>query len=326
MSSPSPVFRIGSVTIHGDAILAPMDGFSDWPYRSICRHFGSAMNVTEFVRAEVVLHSFKQAAPRLTFQPQERPIAFQIYGNNVHEIVEAARRLQEYAPDMIDINMGCPARRVVHGGAGAWWMRAPLKVARLFRKLSAALEVPVTAKIRLGWDDCRNYRLIARIIAENGAAAITIHARTREQGYSGEADWDAIGEVCHLVHIPVIGNGGIRNVADIARMKTQTGCQAVMIGQAAIGNPWIFAGRERDDILPDEIYQVMRAHLRLNLGFYGVERGYILFRKHAHRYLSLAGMSPEQRTEIITQENADAFLDVLEQRFAEQQSLPPRLN
>jgi len=304
------------VPIYGDAILAPMDGFSDWPYRSICRGLGSAMSFTEFMRAGFVVQALEHVAPRLFFQEDERPVVFQIYGDDPDEIFAAALRLQEKRPDIIDINMGCPVRRIAYAGAGVGLMRTPLKIARIFRRLSAALDVPVTGKIRLGWENCRNYKLVARIIAENGGAAITVHGRTREQGYSGQADWDAIAEVRNSVSIPVIGNGDVCSVQDIERMKGYTGCPAVMIGRGAVGNPWIFARRALESIPPAEVRDMMRLHLQRNIEFYGPRKGYGLFRKHANRYLSLQRLPRQQRIQLLTQENAADFVALLEETFA----------
>lgn len=274
------------------------------------------MSFTEFMRAEFVARAFERVTPRLTFEESERPVAMQLYGDDPDEILEAALRVQEKRPDVIDVNMGCPARKIANSGAGVGLMRTPLKIARIFRKLSAALEVPVTGKIRLGWENCRNYQLIARIIAENGGQAITVHGRTREQAYGDEADWDAIAEVRSLVHIPVIGNGDVCRVADIERMKQYTGCQAVMIGRAAVGNPWIFARRERESIPAREVQAMIHLHLQRNMDFYGPGKGYGLFRKHAHRYISLQGLPRARRVEIITQTDAQGFLSLLDETFA----------
>ncbi len=303
--------------VYGDVILAPMDGFSDWPYRSICRALGSAMSFTEFMRAEFVVQAFEHVAARFFFREEERPVAFQIYGDDPDEILAAALRVQEKRPDVIDINMGCPARKIAHAGAGVGLMRTPLKIARIFRRLSAVLQVPVTGKIRLGWENCRNYKLVARIIAENGGAAITVHGRTREQGYGGQADWDAIAEVRALVSIPVIGNGDVSSVADIERMKNYTGCQAVMIGRGAIGHPWIFARRERESIPLAEVWEMMRLHLQRNMEFYGPRKGYGLFRKHANRYLLLQNLPRQRRIQLLTQPDASGFLALLDETFAE---------
>ena len=296
-------------------MLAPMDGFSDWPFRSLCSALGSAMSYTEFVRAEGITRAYEAMLPRFVYEVAERPVVFQIYGDDPREILMAALRVRELGPDIIDINLGCPAKTVAHRGAGVGLMRTPLKVARIFRDLSRALDVPVTGKIRLGWEDLRNYRLIARIIEENGGAAIAFHARTKEQGYSGEADWDAIAEVKSIVNIPVIGNGDVKLPADIARMKAYTGCDAVMIGRAAVGNPWIFSRLERTQVTPEMIHKMVLQHLQRNVTFYGPHKGLILFRKHAIQYLKLQHLPRAIRTEILVQNTPQEFMDHLEQSY-----------
>ena len=296
-------------------MLAPMDGFSDWPFRSLCSALGSAMSYTEFVRAEGITRAYEAMLPRFVYEVAERPVVFQIYGDDPREILMAALRVRELGPDIIDINLGCPAKTVAQRGAGVGLMRTPLKVARIFRDLSRALDVPVTGKIRLGWEDLRNYRLIARIIEENGGAAIAFHARTKEQGYSGEADWDAIAEVKSIVNIPVIGNGDVKSPADIARMKAYTGCDAVMIGRAAVGNPWIFSRLERTQVTPEMIHKMVLQHLQRNVTFYGPHKGLILFRKHAIQYLKLQHLPRAIRTEILVQNTPQEFMDHLEQSY-----------
>jgi tRNA-dihydrouridine synthase B len=311
----SPTFYVGDVPVYGDAMLAPMDGFSDWPFRSLCSELGSAMSYTEFVRAEFIVRAFEHMLPRFTFEAAERPVVFQIYGDDPGEILKAAIRVQELAPDIIDINLGCPAKTVANGGAGVGLMRTPLKVARIFRDLSAVLDVPLTGKIRLGWEDCRTYTLIARIIEENGGAAVAVHGRTKEQGYSGEADWDAIAEVKAAVKIPVIGNGDVKSVADIDRMKSHTGCEAVMIGRAAVGNPWIFSRLDRGQVTSGMVHQMVHQHLERNVSFYGPHKGLVLFRKHAMQYLKLQHLPRAVRTEILLQDTPQDFLECLERAF-----------
>lgn len=312
----SPTFHIRDLPIHGDALLAPMDGYSDWPFRSVCRGLGSAMSYTEFVDVEKILSRSKQPARKFYFEEAERPIAFQLYGDDPDAILEAALRVQELRPDIIDINMGCPAKTVARRGAGVGMMPTPLKIARTFRKLTRALEVPVTGKIRLGWERCVNYKLIARIVEEEGGSLIAVHARTKEQRYGGQANWDAIAEVKSLVKIPVIGNGDVRSVADVARMKRVTGCDAVMIGRGAVANPWIFAGLEREQVPPGEVQRVVREHLARNIQFYGEADGRRLFRKHAIQYLMMQGLSRETRKQILRERPAEEFVTFISQIYA----------
>ncbi len=311
-----PSFLIRDIPIHGDTILAPMDGYSDWPFRSICRGLGSVMSYTEFVDVKKVLSRSKQPAKKFYFEEAERPIAFQLYGDDPDEILEAALKVQELRPDIIDINMGCPAKTVARRGAGVGMMRSPLKIARTFRKLTSALEIPVTGKIRLGWDDYQSYKLIARIVEENGGALIALHARTKEQRYAGHANWDAIAEVKSLVKIPVIGNGDVRKVEDIARMKEYTKCDAVMIGRGAIANPWIFAGLDREQVPLEEVQRVVYEHVKRNVQFYGDADGQRLFRKHAIQYLMMQNLSRETRKQILRERPAEEFMTFISQIYA----------
>jgi len=316
ISSVSTGFRIGSVPVDGDAMLAPMHGFSDWPFRSLCSQLGSAMSYTEFVKADFLNHAFERMLPRLTYEETERPVVFQLYGNDPDEILNAALRANALSPDIIDINKGCPTESVTNFGAGVSLMRAPLKVAAIFRKLSTALNVPVTGKIRVGWEDSPNYLQIARIIAENGGAAIAIHGRTKEQGYGGKANWDAIAEVKQAVQIPVIGNGDVKTVADMVGMKRYTGCDAVMIGRAAVGNPWIFARLDRDQVSAEMLRAMLHEHLKRSVAFYGERKGLFLFRRHATQYLKFQNMPRAVRTSILLQKDMGNFLAVLDAYYA----------
>jgi nifR3 family TIM-barrel protein len=311
-----PNFHIRDVPIFGDTILAPMDGYSDWPFRSICRALGSAMSYTEFVKVEKILSRSKEPAKRLYFEEAERPITFQIYGDDPDLILKAALRIQPLNPDIIDINMGCPAKSIADRGAGVGMMPTPLKIARTFKKLTAALKVPVTGKIRMGWDRNQNYKLIARIVEENGGSLIAVHGRTKEQRYSGDANWDAIAEVKSLVKIPVIGSGDVKTIADIRRMKQHTNCDAVMIGRAAIANPWIFAGLDRDQVSPELLHQTVHEHLQKSILFYGDEDGQRLFRKYAVQYLLLRTLDRDARKEILKERPSGEFLELLNQIYA----------
>ena len=312
----SPNFYVRDVPIYGDAVLAPMDGYSDWPFRSLCRALGSAMSYTEFVKVEKILSRSKEPAKRLYYEEAERPITFQIYGDDPDLILKAALQVQRLNPDIIDINMGCPAKSIADRGAGVGMMPSPLKIARTFRKLTSTLQVPVTGKIRLGWDKNQNYKLIARVVEENGGSLIAIHGRTKEQRYSGEASWEAVAEVKSLVNIPVIGSGDVKTVADIQRMKQYTGCDAVMIGRAAIANPWIFSGLDREQVSGERVQKTVREHLAKSIRFYGEEDGQRLFRKYAVQYLLLRTLDRDARKEILKQRPSGEFLELLNQIYA----------
>jgi nifR3 family TIM-barrel protein len=312
----TPSFYIRDVPIYGDTILAPMDGYSDWPFRSLCRKLGSAMSYTEFVKVEKILSRSKEPAKRLYFEEVERPITFQIYGDDPDLILEAALKIEPLSPDIIDLNMGCPAKSIADRGAGVGMMPTPEKIAETFRKLTSALKVPVTGKIRLGWDTKKNYLEIARIVEQEGGSLIAIHGRTKEQRYSGNADWDAVAEVKQAVSIPVIGSGDVRTVADIQRMKQYTNCDAVMIGRGAIANPWIFSGLDRDQVSPELLQETIHDHLQKSGQFYGEEDGQRLFRKYAVQYLLLRTLDREARKEILKKRPTGEFLEILNQVYA----------
>lgn len=290
-----------------------MEGYSDLPFRSLCRKLGSAMSYTEFIHALEVIQGNSRLVQKLAYLPEERPVVYQLYDNDPGRLLEAALRLEALEPDIIDINMGCSVRRISGRGAGAGLLCAPLTVARIFRQLSHALSIPVTAKIRLGWDETsRNHILISRIVEENGGALIAVHGRTRNQGYGGKVDWDAIAEVKSAVSIPVIANGDIRTVADIEKVRSHTACDGVMIGRAAIGNPWIFSRLDREKIPLETVRKTMNRHLEGMLKFYGKDQGMIRFRKHATRYLGLESLSRERRTRILTINSPGDYLEALD--------------
>lgn len=321
-----PTFWVRDIPIYGDLILAPMDGYSDRPFRALCAEFGSAMSYTEFISAESLLHPAVPPAitqRKLQFDPRERVRVVQIYGHAEDKIVQAAQKLQDQqAMDVLDLNMGCSVHTIVARGAGAGMLRDPAKIARVVARLTRVLAVPVTAKIRLGWDErTRNYILVARILEENGAALIAVHARTKTQGYRGTADWNAIAEIKQVVKIPVIGNGDVKTVADIARLRAQTGCDGVMIGRAAMGNPWIFARQTREQIALRERVAVMRRHLASHLEFYGAARGLILFRKHAYRYVQGEPGAAALRHALMLCNDVNEFKRLLDE-FAALDSVP----
>lgn len=308
-----PTFYVRDIPIYGDTILSPMAGYSDVPYRAVCRSFGAAMSYTEFVAVEMLQSNRPNPFWRLLdYRPDDRPMVFQIFGHDAQIILNAALRIEQWGPDIIDINMGCSTQKVSSRGAGVGMMRNPRLVAETFALLTRHLTVPVTAKIRLGWEADQNYLEIARILADNGCALIAIHPRTKEQKYGGSADWQAIAALKDAVNLPVVGNGDIEMPADIDHMRAQTGCDAVMIGRNAIGNPWLFARRRKDDISVLEVVDTIRRHLEDMLAYYQVN-ALQRFRKHLKGYL---GDLPLLRSIVAQATSADqpqAVFDLLEE-------------
>jgi tRNA-dihydrouridine synthase B len=310
MAASQPLFTIGPIPIHGDVILAPMEGFSDVPYRSLCRKFGSAMSYTSFVSALELTQGIERAWKELDYLPHERPVVFQFYDEDLDRLIQAAKDSLPRQPDIIDINMGCSSRRVSGRGAGAGLLREPKKVAALMQELTTQLDLPITAKIRLGWDeDTRNFIDIGRIIEDNGGAAIAVHGRTRQQAYRGRADWDAIAELRQAISIPIIANGDVIDPAGVEQLMQHTQCQAVMVGRGAIGNPWIFQKRYRHQIGWEETVAVISQHLNAMIDYYG-PRGTVLFRKHLTRYLEPFEVDDAWKRQLLTQ---NSYQQVLEQ-------------
>lgn len=303
-----PSFYIGSIPIYGQTILAPMDGITAHPFRLLARQFGSAYSVSEFISAQDALHARGSVQERLFYSADERPFGFQLLDNDPDRMVLAAQRLMRFEPDFIDVNLGCPAKDICARGAGASLLKSPDKVKEIIQKLVPAVPVPITAKIRLGWDETTlNYLEIARIIEDAGASAIAVHARTRKQAYIGTVDYNAASQIKASAKIPVIVNGDITTPEEIDRVLSLTQCDAVMIGRASMGNPWIFSRREKSDISPQEIIQTTLLHLEKNLALYGVPRGLITFRKFALRYLDRFIRSPEHRHLLVTTEDPIEF-------------------
>ncbi len=315
MAGNSPGIQLKNIWITGDLVLAPMDGYSSWPFRSICRELGSAISYTEFVKDEDVLLRPHYIKEKIFFTEAERPVFFQLYGQNPERLLQAALNLQEFSPDAIDINLGCPNRSITSRGAGAGLMRTPQKTARIFKTLTSGLRVPVTAKIRLGWQDCQNQLLIARIVEAYGGALLAVHARPKEQGHQGKPDLIGLAEIKQAVKIPVLGNGGVEAVADINTMKNSTNCDGVMIGRAAINNPWIFSYQDRGEIKVHQVKELMLEHLERSLSFFGKPDGLVVFRKFAAGYLNPYNLDREKRKELLTEMDPSKFVQKLNDLF-----------
>lgn len=232
--------KIKNINFDGQAFLAPMAGIADLAFRELCHDFGAAYSVTEMVSAKGLVMNDRKSRALMTLGTAH-PAGIQLFGTEPDVMAEAAQKCLEFSPEIIDINMGCPAPKIAGNGAGSALMKTPDLAGEIIRAVADAVTIPVTVKIRKGWDsDSINAVELAQIAEQSGAAAIAIHGRTRTEMYSGKADWDIIRQVKSAVSIPVIGNGDVTNVQTAALMLEQTGCDAVMIGRGALGNPWLF--------------------------------------------------------------------------------------
>ncbi len=277
---------IGNLTLKSDLILAPLDGYGDAPFRLLCRAHGAALSYVPIVPDEAVLTRRRSRPSALCFYERERPVGVQLLSRDPERLVQAIGRVALLEPALIDLNMGCPARKVVSGGRGARLMLEPELIGRLMAAAVRCSPVPVTAKIRLGWDDgSRNHIEVARILEQNGASAIAVHGRTRAQVYGGKADWDAIRAVREAVSIPVIANGDVADTASADAILAQTGCEVAMVARGAIGNPWLFSRRDLADVSLAERLRVVSRHLSMSVLHYGEERGVVSFRKHVVHYI-----------------------------------------
>ncbi len=317
-SSPPPTFRIGSIPIFGKLILAPMDGVSDPPFRLITRRLGSAFSLSEFINTldfSVQKH-FQQS--RFAFQPQERPFGIQLLDNDPQRMADSAGEIYaKYKPDFFDINLGCATARIASRGAGVGLMRTPEKVAQTFQLVGQAVPVPLTAKMRLGWDeDSLNYREVAEIAVANGAQAITLHGRTGKMAYRGKARWEPIAELKACLPVPVIGNGDVTTPALARQMLTETGCDAVMIGRGAKTNPWIFSWRERSEVPPAEVYGLICYQYRAMQPYY--PNGAVLpFRKFLKAYLEPYALPNNRLQAILTTKREDQLFKRIDHLFLE---------
>ncbi|AXR63768.1 tRNA dihydrouridine synthase DusB [Leptospira mayottensis] len=294
------MIRIGNVTIPGRISLSPMAGISDSPTRRICRKFGAAFSYTEFVNTDELVHKAPKAFKMFRLHPEERPITFQIFGNRLEIIAEAAEIIQELKPDIIDLNMGCSTRKVSLRGAGAGLLRKPVLAGKIIEAMKKRVNVPVTAKIRIGWDSAsRNYLEVSKILEESGIDALTVHGRTKEMAYTGFADWDAIGELKAQRKIPVFGNGDIKSYEEANSKINKYSLDGVLIGRNAIGNPWIFSKTKKEKLCWSEISKVILEHASWMIEDYGEEFGLILFRKHLVKYLNGLEFDPLWKTQLL---------------------------
>ena len=288
--------KIGNIVLDNNVILAPMAGITDLPYRLLCKEQGCSLVYTEMVSAKAIYYNNKNTKLLLQIDEKERPVAVQLFGSDPDLLADMAKRIIEENPyiDIIDINMGCPVPKIVNNNEGSALMKNPKLVGQIVNKVSNAIDKPLTIKIRKGFNDNEiNAVEIAKIAEQNGVSAIAVHGRTREQYYSGKADWNIIREVKEAVTIPVLGNGDVFTPYDAKRLIDQTGCDGILIGRGAQGNPWIFSRvihyLETGELLKepdiDEIVETINRHLEMLTEYKGSYTAIREMRKHISWYI-----------------------------------------
>lgn len=313
--------KIGNTELPGICILAPMAGVSDLPFRLLCREQGADLVCMEMVSAKAIAYHNRNTEKLMQIDPGEHPVSLQLFGSDPELMAEIAKEIEERPFDILDINMGCPVPKIVGNGEGSALMREPALVERIVSSVSRAVKKPVTVKIRKGFDDDHvNAVEIARIAEASGAAAIAVHGRTREQYYSGTADWEIIRQVKEAVSIPVIGNGDVDSPQKAKAMLEETGCDGVMIGRAARGNPWIFRqikeylenGRLTDPPSLAEIHEMMLRHARMQVEYKGDYTGIREMRKHISWYTAGLPHSARLRARINSVESLKEMEELLQ--------------
>ena len=313
--------RIGNVTLDNNIILAPMAGVTDLPFRLLCKEQGAGLLCMEMVSAKAIYYNNKNTESLMEIDERERPVSLQLFGSDADIMSEMAKKIEEKPFDILDINMGCPVPKVAGNGEGSALMKKPELVREIVSKVVKATCKPVTVKIRKGFDEsCVNAVEIAKIIEDCGAAAVAVHGRTREQYYSGRADWDIIRQVKEAVSIPVIGNGDVTGPESAKRMLEETGVDGIMIGRAARGNPWIFGqikeyletGTFPQKPKLSEVREMMLRHARMQLECKGEYTGIREMRKHVAWYTAGYPNSAKLRAkinEVETYQELEALLN-----------------
>lgn len=324
----SPMFQIGSVQIPHRLLMAPMCGITHMAYRGILKKFGAGLVYTQMVSSKALEMGDQKSLQLLQFNEIERPIGFQIFGNDAHVLAQAAKICEDLGADLLDLNMGCPAKKIVEGGGGAALLKNLNLSAVIFEKIRAAIRIPFTIKVRAGWDHyCGDSLAIAKLAEQSGVDAITLHARTKAEGYGGQADWDLVSRLKSEIKIPVIGNGDIVHFSQVNQMLTYTGCDAVMVGRAAVNSPWFFKSYlEEKEYEPtsSEIKTLMLEQYEAFFDYFGQVSGIKQMRKHLCAQSKGLKDGSRFRNAIVRMENWEEIQQTIENFFDEKNNVDLR--
>lgn len=316
--------QIGNVILDNPLVLAPMAGVTDLPFRLLCKEMGAGLLCTEMVSAKAIYYKNKNTKTLMEIHPEEHPVSLQLFGSDADLMAQIAKQIEGQPFEILDVNMGCPVPKVVNNGEGSALLKKPKLIREIVTKMSHAIQKPLTVKIRIGFE---GYPVdpveIAKVIEDSGAAAIAVHGRTREQYYSGKADWETIRKVKEAVEIPVIGNGDVDSPKKAAQLLEETGCDGIMIGRAAQGNPWIFREinhwMRTKEFLPrpstEEIVEMILRHARMQVEYKGEYTGIREMRKHVAWYTQGLPHSSSLRREVNQVETYDQLEDLLRKRY-----------
>jgi nifR3 family TIM-barrel protein len=317
------MFKIKNIELKNNVVLAPMAGICNHAFRTIIKDMGCGLIYAEMVSDKAISYGSKKTIDMLYMEDSERPIAQQIFGADKESFVTAAKRIvEEQHPDIIDINMGCPVPKIaISSQAGSALLKNPDKIYEIVKAVVEAVDIPVTVKMRLGWDnDHINCIEVGKLVEKAGAKAITLHARTRSQGYSGKADWSYIKKLKEAVNIPVIGNGDVVSCYDAKRMLDETGCDAVMIGRGVLGNPWLIRdcvnylekGEEPIEVTPKEKIEMLRRHFDLLVNDKNEKAAILEIRSHALWYIKGLPGSASIKNQICSTKSTKEMFDILD--------------